>query len=102
MFEFTANHVEALRVVSATEPCLKDFKLADLRGVVINYSAAKNDSEGEGYRFHYTRQDKSQNAAFDLVEILVKWALLANLKPNDPFLSYWRKWKLSYLCFNQL
>ena len=101
MFEFHGVNLDSLLVVSASDSDLKNQTLSNLRGVIINNSAAKNDTEGEGYRFHYVRQKNSSEVAFDLVEIMFQWAVEASLQPQDPFLSYKQKWKLSYSLFQE-
>ena len=69
----------------------------DVIGVIIDNTAAKNDVEREGHRFHYSRRRVSSVVAFDLVEILFNWAVTARLRPRDWFLSFRQTWKLSYL-----
>jgi len=87
--------------VSAFDLNLLSLSRKDLCGVLINNEAAKNDPEGEGYRFHYPRQISSVEVAFDIVEILFDWAACARLSPGDPFVSYRRKWVLSYSTFQK-
>ena len=101
MFEFQVGDSELVEVLSATDLKLEDCNLSRLRGVIINNSAAKNDTAGEGYRFHYVRQQSSPNVAFDLVAIMFQWAVDAKLKSSDPFLSYRQQWKLSYTLFQE-
>ena len=87
--------------VPAFDRSLSTFSRDDLCGVLIHNEAAKNDPEGEGYRFHYPRQVSSVDVAFDIVEILFDWAIEARLFENDPFLSYRKQWSLSYSTFQK-
>jgi hypothetical protein len=87
--------------VSACDANLSKFSKNSLCGVLIHNEAAKNDPEGEGYRFHYPRQVISDDVAFDFVEILFDWAVGARLSPGDPFLSYRKQWCLSYSTFQK-
>ena len=87
--------------VSSADSNLTSFSRCDLCSVLINNAAAKMDPEGEGYRFHYSRQSPSVDVAFDIVEILFDWSVGARLSPGDPFLSYRKKWKLSYSTFQK-
>ncbi len=87
--------------VSASDSNLISFSRDNVCGVLINNEAAKNDPEGEGYRFHYPRQMSSVEVAFDIVEILFDWAVCARLSSGDPFVSYRKKWVLSYSTFQK-
>jgi len=87
--------------VSACDVNLSRYSKSCLCGVLIHNEAAKNDPEGEGYRFHYPRQVISDDVAFDFVEILFDWAVDARLTAGDPFLSYRKQWGLSYTTFQK-
>ncbi len=87
--------------VPSCDRFMSGFSKSNLCGVLIHNEAAKNDPEGEGYRFHYPRQVFSVDVAFDVVEILFDWAVEAQLAAGDPFLSFRREWKLSYSTFQK-
>ena len=87
--------------VSSCDGALLSYSRSNLCGVLIHNEAAKNDPEGEGYRFHYPRQVSSADVAFDIVEILFDWAVEARLSAKDPFLSYRQQWVLSYSTFQK-
>ena len=55
---------ELVEVVSATDLKLEDCNLSRLPGVIINNSKAKNDTAGEGHRFHCVRQKKISKYSF--------------------------------------
>jgi hypothetical protein len=88
-------------LVPAYDSRLSTYSRSTLCGVLIHNEAAKNDPEGEGYRFHYPRQVCSGDVAFDIVEILFDWAVEAGLAAGDPFLSYRKQWTLSYSTFQK-
>ena len=99
IFEFKVSGRVSPVLVCAYDESLSKFSKDDLCGVIVHNAGAKNDPEGEGYRFNYPRQSPSDNAAFDIVEVLYDWAVTARVRADDPFLSYRNKWCLSYSVF---
>lgn len=73
-------------VVSAASPEIHRHDISDVLGVIINNRRAKNDIDGEGFRFHFKKSISSKT--FDITTVMFEWAKEAQLGPNDLFLSY--------------
>jgi hypothetical protein len=65
--------------------------------VAFTFKTAKNDQDGSGNRYAYSRQFTSDpNVAFDLVIDCFDWAVDARPAAEDAFLSYRGQWTLPY------
>ena len=91
-FEVIINSV--VHVLSADNPRLQNVPLSLVRGVIINNKRSKMDRSGTDFHYHFQVQPLGPNVAFDVVFVLFKWALIANLKGSDIFLSYRGQWSI--------
>ena len=88
--------------VSCCIPAYDAFKYQqyEVTGIDINISSAKNDTYGSGHKHAYSKVI-SERAGYNLVTMMFSWAILAQLKENQPFFSYRSLWVFTYEQFNQ-
>lgn len=73
----------------------------DLVSASLNVRSAKNDMEGEGHRLEFPKINVDSLHAFDIVGDLYDWAVRAQPRQGQPFLSYRGEWVLSYKTLSQ-
>lgn len=66
---------------------------AQISGVVIDITSAKNDSAGSGHRFFFARALSATEPCICM--LLWNWAVLAHPTTEAPFFSYRNIWQLS-------